>query len=468
MKNNNHTTSHHFLRGIKNFFSQEPLWKLFSLAVAVFMWFIVMNVINPTEVKNFTATVSFDNMDALTSQGYIISNLKEIEKTSVNVKIEGTRPALDELSKSEYKNNIKARIDLSKIEVSDTTEFPKTYSVVIVPSLPSGLYIYNYDIANYYPTVCQVEIDKSASKTVPVQLKTYGEPATGYVAGNPKSSITEIEITGPESRIANVERAVATIDISGAKERVIKNCALVVYDEDDLPLEGFISEPAEISASVEIRKNNTIKIEEPITLGSLPDTLELISIEWSPKTIDVTSLGESAVESITLPVINLSEITKDTTEVVDISDNLEKAGLEAVGNNTSVTMTIRVGLKSGEKYTINPDMIGITGLSSEFDVEIADSVSFEVGGVESLDVNSFMPSIDLSGLSEGEYSVPVHIVLPENAIVNEAINIDVVITRKNVTTESVTENTDVTGDLEIPNTTENHTENNSETTTNIY
>ena len=444
MKNNRHSVSRHLLRSIKNFFSEEPLWKLFSLAAAVFMWFIVMNIINPTEVKTFQANVALENMSSLTEQGYMVSNLEEIEKYSVSVKVEATRPALDELSESENRNNIRARIDLSKIEINENDEFPKRYSLVVTPSLPSNLYIYNYDISSYYPTVCEVEIDRAASKTVPAEIRTYGTPASGYTAAEPVSNIKEAVVTGPQHKIFSASKVVATVDVTGEKQDINESCTLKVYDEDDTALEGFIVDPGSINVSVEIRKNHTVEIEEPRTVGNLPDYLELLSVEWSPKSINVTSGDENALESINLPVIDLTEIRETTTRIINISDILENAGLEAESSQKNVTVKINVGLKSAERYTIPAETIRITGLGAGLEAEITDDVTVEIGGVEKLNVSSLAPRADLSGLNEGEHSVTLDLALPSGAVMSGEVSVPASITRvenNSVVTETETEET---------------------------
>lgn len=441
MSDNRQKTSHHLLRSIRNFFSQEPLWKLFSLAAAIFTWFIVMNIINPTEIKTFQAEVTLENLSSLTNKGYVVSNIEDIKNYSVTVKVQATRPALDELSESENKNNIKAKVDLSKLEINDAEEFPKTYSVAIVPTLPSNLYIYNYDVASYYPTICSVEIDRSVSKTVPVELKTYGSPASGYVSEYPVSDIEEVTVTGPESKISQVSKVTATIDITGSKENITDDCPLTVYDHDDNALEGFTVDPQSINVSVEVRKNHTIKIEEPRTTGSLPEHLELLSVEWSPKTIEVTGEGENAPESITLPPIDLTNIRSTTTQIVDISDILENSNLKASSSQKRVTVTIKVGLTNSEKYVITPDIIHITGLSDAYEAEISDSVTAEIGGAGNIDVASLRPTVNLTGLSEGTHSVPLTLTLPEGAVLSNEIKVNVTIKKKaaNNTAEPVTE-----------------------------
>lgn len=437
MKNNNQNFSHHLFKIIKNSISHEFLWKFFSLISAIFMWFIVMNIINPTEIKNFTSPVTFENMNILNENGYVVSNLTDFEDLSISIKVEGTRPALDELSKTENKNNIKAKIDLSKIEINSEDSFPRTYSMIIVPTLPSSSYMYNYDIASYYPTITEIIIDKAGTKTVPVELKTYGSPLSGYVAGKAYSDIKEVTVTGPKSEVSKVEKVIATIDITNEKGMVLKNCSMKVCDDNDALLDNFIVTPESIPVSVEIKKSSTVKIDKPRTIGELPDHLELLSLEWSPKSIDVTSSDDIIPESITLPPIDLTTINKETTTVIDISDILNRAGLETDKNGNKITVTIKVGVKSAEEYVIPSNIIKITGLAPNLNVSIPDNLNIEIGGVNNIDIAALAPTIDLSDLNEGKHNVPVKLTLPENAVLKDTATINIEITKNTILAEEI-------------------------------
>ncbi len=461
MKNNNHGSSHSLLRGIKNFVSQDPMWKLFSIIVAVVLWFVVMNTINPTEIKTFTAAISLENIDELHEKGFVVSNLKSFKDLTVSVKVEGTRPALDELSKTENKSNIRAKIDLSKLDINSGDTFPKTYQAVIVPSVPGSTYMYSYDIANYYPTVADIVIDKAGSKTVPVELKTYGSPASGYVASKVSSDVSEVTVTGPESEIAKVEKAVATIDITNETSLVQKDCTMSVYDEDDTLLENFVVSPSNIPVSVEIKKSSTLKINEPATKGALPEHLELLSIDWSPKSINVISDNKNVPESISLPPVDLSQINRETTITSDISNILERINVEAEDNVKSVKITIKVGVKSAKEYIIPSSIIGITGLAHTLNASISDNVKIEVGGVDSLDVYSLSPSIDLTGLEEGKHTVPLKLNLPETAALKEEVEVSVEITKNPEYTNNEAQETETSPPVE--STTQQIAENTTET-----
>ena len=89
----------------KKFMSDDIMLKIVSLIIAVFLWFIVMNTINPTEVRNYPASIVFENASVLKEQGLTMVNEGDFEDTKINLRVEATRPALDELSKNNYKNN---------------------------------------------------------------------------------------------------------------------------------------------------------------------------------------------------------------------------------------------------------------------------------------------------------------------------------------------------------------------------
>ena len=435
---NNKNTSHHLFNYIKNFFAKDTLWKLFSLVVAIIMWLVVMNIINPTEVKTFNAKVGLENMDYITKKGFVISNIDTLESMNISFKIEATRPALDELSKSENKNNIKAKVDLSKLDIKEDDVFPKNYSVVISPSLPTGVYAHNYDIATYYPTICQVEIDKVGEKTVPVEVKTYGEVADGYNLDAVESKVKEVVVSGPKSKINEVDCVVAVVDITGAKKSLSRECELFVVDGKGNKLNNFNVDYNSLNVNVIIKKEVSVNIDEPNLVGMLPEHLEFVSMDWTPKVIEGASLSENSLKSISIPAIDLSQISKNTTVDVDISDILEKAGLDSKSRHIKVD--IKVKLKSAKRVDISKNDILISGLSPELEAVINEDTFVEIGGIDNVDIVTLSPLIDLTGYKSGVYDVKLKVNLPNNAILINDIYVNVTIKEKNVQQENVTEN----------------------------
>lgn len=438
MKDNNSTFSKNLLRHIRHFFSVDLFWKICSLIVAIIMWFFVMNTINPTETKTFTSKIFFENMTELNNKGYVVSNLRDFENTSVSVKIEATRPALDELNKAENRANFKVKADLSKLDINSNDTFPKAYTISITPSIPVNSYMYKYDVASYYPSVIEVIIDKAANKTVPVELREYGSPASGYVASSPKSSVTQVVVTGPASLVADVDKAIATIDITNESASVTKNCETRILDEEGNALSNFVVSPQTIPVAVEIRKSTSIKINSPKTKGALPSHLKLTSIDWSPKTIDVVTGVSEPIPSINLEDIDLSTVNGTQTIEQDLSDTLEKLGIESVAKSNKVTITVNVSVVDATSYTIPSSTIRVIGSAPNKKVDMPESITAEIGGTAPIDIGSLAPVIDITGLSAGNHTVPVNITLPPNSALEKDLEISIKISEH---TEAVTETT---------------------------
>ena len=58
-------------------------WKLFSLVCAIILWFIVMNIINPTEIQTYSVNVTLENEDKLNEKGFTVMNKEEIQNTKI-------------------------------------------------------------------------------------------------------------------------------------------------------------------------------------------------------------------------------------------------------------------------------------------------------------------------------------------------------------------------------------------------
>ena len=108
------------MKKIKEIIMKDIGWKLLSVAIAVGLWFMVINIENPIENRNYTTKITFENEEVLAEQGLVITNLDEIKDTNVTIKVRGERMALDRLS--QYKSYIQATVDLKKATASDEME----------------------------------------------------------------------------------------------------------------------------------------------------------------------------------------------------------------------------------------------------------------------------------------------------------------------------------------------------------
>ena len=80
---------------------------------------------------------------------------------------------------------------------------------------------YGVEVAQVVPGTLAIELEKSATRTVPVVPPLEGEPAAGYVVGRITSEPATVQIRGPESRVKRLAEAITEpVNIAGSRERV--------------------------------------------------------------------------------------------------------------------------------------------------------------------------------------------------------------------------------------------------------
>ena len=80
---------------------------------------------------------------------------------------------------------------------------------------------YGVQVAQIVPSTLAVELEKSATRTVPVVPALEGEPARGFVVGRITSEPSTVRVIGPESRVKRLAEATTeTVSVAGERERL--------------------------------------------------------------------------------------------------------------------------------------------------------------------------------------------------------------------------------------------------------
>jgi len=144
-------------------------WKLLSLVIAIALWFMVINIEHPVTTRIYTQTITMKNIDALTQQGLTVLNKGQIENMKVSAKIKAQRTALDRLT--QYKNNIRAVVDFSKLEnIKSGDTVSLDVSFLLPDSAGTG-----FEIVSQSPERAEIIVEKLAAKRVPINVRINGE-----------------------------------------------------------------------------------------------------------------------------------------------------------------------------------------------------------------------------------------------------------------------------------------------------
>jgi YbbR domain-containing protein len=90
---------------------------------------------------------------------------------------------------------------------------------------------YGVEVSQVLPATVSLELEKMASRVVPVVPELDGEPAPGFVVGRVVADPATVRVQGPESRVrALAEATTEPVTVTGSRERVKDSVTIGVID----------------------------------------------------------------------------------------------------------------------------------------------------------------------------------------------------------------------------------------------
>lgn len=405
--------------------------KLVSLILAFVLWYLVVQINDPTDSVSFSnVQVKLVNTELLDETGKVYEVLEGTDKA--RVKVYAPRSVISQIRESD----IVAEADVSKLTEINT--------IVI-----------NYDVENATveriesnQEVVRLNVEEKVSKWIRLIGNTVGEVAEGYMIYNTSLDQTNIEISGPKSAVAKVEYAAVDMGVTGANTSLSANVDIQLYDADGKLVEHEQVKKNVNSAymTVEVLATKAVPIEvkysgavaegymptgivessiPEVLLAAKPAVLENISVITIPEDRMDISDAEGNVQEI----INLKEYLPDSVKFADKSFN------------GKITATVYVEPVVSRDLEVPIENITFIGLPSEYEVEWIGNVenySLTIYGLweyinsvqpetifGSVDVTAYMEKRGLEEMVQGEYIVPVNFNLAENIKVDEELSASV-------------------------------------------
>ena len=107
---------------------------------------------------------------------------------------------------------------------------------------------YGVEVSQITPSTIQLELEKSATRTINIRPAIEGQPAPGFVVGSVVPKPATVEVTGPASRVAQLSEATTEpIPIDGRRETVRDTVNVGVADAS-----LRLTEAREVTVDVEI------------------------------------------------------------------------------------------------------------------------------------------------------------------------------------------------------------------------
>jgi YbbR domain-containing protein len=268
--------------------------------------------------------------------------------------------------------------------------------------------------ASISPSSVQVTLEKIQHKQLPVSIIPIGKPYDGYKAGQPIVKPSRVSVSVPESLLSQVTEVRGEVSVEGAKENVVKQVKLTMYDKDGRVVEGEIS-PAVVDVEVPITSPFKQMPLQFKLKGELAPGYAVEGMIQEPETVTVYAPQEilNKLEFYEGPELDLTGLkaTQSKTLTIPLQEGVTKVMPEEV----AVTLKIVPSLTK----TVGGIPVALTGQSRDYTYALSASTSTVnltltgaasiLSGLEAQDISA---TVDLSSLGPGIHQLPVVVNLP--------------------------------------------------------
>ncbi len=400
--------------------------KILSAVCAIIIWIIIVNVYDPsTSVTVSGVEVQLVNTESLTEKEYAY---EVVDGSKISVYISGPRSIV---------TDIKAKDIVATADLSNVTVF-SDYVDIDVKVVKDGVSASSIEIAPK-TTAIRLKIENRVTKTFNIDTELVGTPADGYVIGGQQISPSSVKVTGTSSVVDSISSVKVSYDVSGATMNISDAAPIKIYDSQGTEI---VDDRIELSkTAVDIKVNVLMTKTVPVTYktkGTPADGYGVSGIDQAVTEAVIAGTEDALrdVNSIDVPdsAIDVSGLNADKIFHVRLSSYLP--GNITVMSEGVVNVTVRIYPVSEREISVPVTGIVLSNLPQGYNISFGDvtAVNITVKGEQSvltaLTVTGIIPTIDLSGIKEGDNTLRLKVTLPANCTLKQNYTV-------NVTAESV-------------------------------
>jgi YbbR domain-containing protein len=297
-----------------------------------------------------------------------------------------------------------ARVDLSEYDMDDAPS-PQVLDVE-VRSLNE-----NIEVLSWTPDTVRVEIDGRDQKMVPVEVDV-GTIPEGLEVDEPETSETEVQVRGPASVVAQVDRAVALVSIDASGIDVDRAVSLIAVDIEGQPVGTGVLEvaPETISVRVEVQQveeTRTVSVRPDIT-GTPAPGFAVQNLSYAPEVVTIRGLPEVLADIPEIQTEPISVADASSTQEIDAELILPDGVVLADGADRTVSVEITIGPTVSSRTFI----VGVLCVNAGANACLpgVDQVAVTLSGpgevLSALSAADLTPTLDAGGLPPGTHALP--------------------------------------------------------------
>ena len=423
--------------------------KIMSVAVAVVVWLIVVNIVNPVGTNYYTLTnVELINKEYVESSDTIGKMcMPEEKQDSIRIAITTNKKIRDKIKVSD----ITATADLQQAVSLDTN--PVMVPITVTCSVPG---VTPNDI-KVTPQNLSVNLDEKETQEFVVNVSRGDtKPGKDYEVGSLTANPEKVRITGPKSLVNKIDKVNATISLDGNTQDFTQDVNLTIIDKNQEALSDSEMNSLRIENNAKVSVTARLwKIRQGVGIsagyvGSPASGYQVGTVTTVPDTISVAGSTEGLEtltqndNTITIPAdsIDISGESRDVERKISLKDLLPDNVKLTSDSSEDVWVTVSILPEGSREFTLStkdievknkPDDLQVTFETAQIEIRIkSDTEDLDDLNTET-DIKA---SIDLKGKEEGNYKVPVTLSLPDGYETVENVSTEVVISSGTGTDDS--------------------------------
>lgn len=390
---------------IVGLFRNEWQLKLLSLLLAILIWFLICEYVDPdtdTAVSNIKISVNYEGS---VPQKEGLGIMTAIEDT-VSVRVSGSRDTIALMNP----NKITASLDLSKVTRSGEYDLP----------VKIDLGGQNISLVSQSIETVKVRFDKNVVSNIKVNVKVSGGVADGYILEEPTMLNNYVTVTGPEALVNTISSAEIEIVQEQFLETNTFSCSYTFVDSDgnEVPKTFLQMDVETIDVTVSVVKEKTVPLTVSIVNSSGGNDSAFCTAKIEPETITITGNAEvlDAINAIDLGVIDVAERNNsfDTSVTVVLPNGVKNV-------NNVETVKVSVTFTDVQTKTFSVSNISLQNLPDGSEAHVYESsILITVRGIPAdikrLTAEEIMVVVDVRNqvLPSGTNRISAHVVFPDD------------------------------------------------------
>lgn len=386
------------------------------LIVSVILWMVIMVETNPPFEDTYTnIPVTIKNLSALGNSNLVMMNTDK-DNLTVNVKVKGYNEQLNKISKSDFS---------AYIDVLGYGEGITNAKVEIVG--PNGV-----EIVSSYPSQIACNIESVISRVMDVTVQFEGSQAENYYKSLPLSNPSSVKITGPRSVVNSANLAVATVNIEGVQDSLIKTVPVRIYDGTDTEI--FMSVPTgNVEVTVPVYPTKYVELIPAVT-GTPEAGYQIVSVTVKPEKVKIAARQDILD---TIKQLNLSEldIAGAYNNILSSKEILNTDGLTILDLTTTPVVNVVVEKVVEKQFVYTQSDIQFINMKEGSQVNLANpdgeitvTVQGTSGIVNLLKKSDLILTADLATAAVGQNNISIQCVTENSfnsiTLSQETVNVE--------------------------------------------